>query len=421
MKGSARNHFGPVDTQRRRILKVTATAAGGLAVSLAIPGCGGGVEPAAPTTAAFQPETAKALPLLEVRGSDFEIGLQIGRQFSGEIRGGLEARGEWWTDLLAFAKSQPPEVYDSFLAAAKKHTPEVLEELRGWAEGSGVPFRELMVLNLKAEYEALRRRSMGARPTEPPEEVPGCSSIVWTGDGNLLAVHNEDGHRAYSERMFLLSMHPAGRPSVLAVSYPGILPGNAPWINSAGVMMTTNYIPSREVELGVGRYFLDRQAMVAENADRAVEICSHPDRAYAYHHVIGSRSEKRLLGLEVTPSKLEKREIDGLYLHTNHLVLPTMAGEPQIEAYVEKSSMSRWEVLNRWKAGLPDPPALGGADLIAVLSSHENRPYSPCRHPEEGVDGATLLNALFDLGSGTLRIHKGNPCLGVHTDYPLPA
>lgn len=409
----------PSSPERRRVLKLGATAAGGLAVSLAIPGCRGGTEPTGAAEAAFQPGTPTSLPLLEVRGSDYEIGFQAGRQFAGEIRGGLEARGEWWAGLLAFAKSQPPDVYDTFLAAAKMHTPEVLEELRGWADRSGVPFRELMVLNLKAEYEALRRLTTGDTPPEPPEEVPGCSSIVWTGDGNLLAAHNEDGHRAYTERMFLLRMHPAGRPSVFAVSYPGILPGNAPWVNSAGIMMTTNYIPSREVDLGIGRYFLDRQAMVAESADRAVEICSHPERAYAYHHVIGSRSEKRLLGLEVTPSKLEKREIDGLYMHTNHLLLPGMAGEPQIEEYVESSSKSRWEVLTRWKEALPDPPALDGADLVRALSSHENRPYSPCRHPEQAVDGATLINALFDLDAGTLRIHMGNPCQGVFADYPL--
>jgi hypothetical protein len=87
--------------------------------------------------------------------------------------------------------------------------------------------------------------------------------------------------------------------------------------------------------------------------------------------------------------------------------------------YVESSSMSRWQVLNRWKEGLPQGGVLGADDLVAILSSHQNRPYSPCRHPEGDVEGATLLNALFDLGAGTLRIHKGNPCRGVFADYPM--
>jgi hypothetical protein len=169
----------------------------------------------------------------------------------------------------------------------------------------------------------------------------------------------------------------------------------------------------------VGRYFLDRQAMDATTLDEAAEICCHPQRAYSYHHIIGSRQEKRVLGLEVTPSKMERQEVRGLYLHTNHLVLPTMAAEPQEMKYVESSSMSRWQVLNRWKDDLANDAALAAGDLLAILSSHQNRPYSPCRHPEGDVEGATLLNALFDLEAGTLRIHKGQPCLGVYTDYPL--
>ncbi len=420
MKSPAHRSCRPANDGRRRFVKLTAAAAGGIAVNLALPSCGGrGTETAAGPI--FQPQGPTTFPLLEVRGNDYEIGFQIGQQFAGMIREGFAARGSWWTDLLAFAKAQEPAVYDTFLAAAKMHAPEVLEELRGWAEGSEVPFRELMVFNLKGEYAALRGHSMEERKPEPDEENPGCSCLALASGGQLLVAHNEDGNKAYMERMFLLRMHPEGRPSVLAASYPGVLPGNAPWVNSHGVMMTTNYIPSREVKLGVGRYFLDRQAMAAATVDEVVAICSHAERAYAFHHIIGSRDEKRVLALEATTSKLERQEIQGLYLHTNHLVLPTMAGEPQIDQYVEGSSMSRWQVLTRWKEGLTEDATLGAGDLISVLSSHENRPYSPCRHPEENVDGATLLNALFDLGTGTLRIHKGNPCRGIYSDYPFQA
>jgi isopenicillin-N N-acyltransferase-like protein len=420
MKSPAHRSRRPADNGRRRFVKLTAATAGCIAVNLALPCCDSREPETADGGPALLPGGLSTFPLLEVRGSDYEIGFQAGRQFAGMIREGFEARGSWWTDLLAFAKAQEPAVYDTFLAAAKTHTPEVLEELRGWAEGSGVPIRELMVFNLKCEYEALRGQSMDQQ-SGPAEENSGCSCLARASGDQLLVAHNEDGNKAYAERMFLLRMYPAGRPTVFAVSYPGVLPGNAPWVNSRGVMMTTNYIPSQEVKLGVGRYFLDRQAMAAGTVDEVVDICSHTERAYAFHHIIGSKDEKRLLGLEATPSKLERREIKGLYMHTNHLVLPTMAGEPQIDEYVAGSSMSRWQVLTRWQESLAEDAVLGADEFIAVLSSHENRPYSPCRHPEESVDGATLLNALFDLGTATLRIHKGNPCRGVYTDYPFQA
>lgn len=52
-------------------------------------------------------------------------------------------------------------------------------------------------------------------------------------------------------------------------------------------------------------------------------------------------------------------------------------------------------------------------DFLKILSSHEYAPYSPCRHPQEGVPGMTLSTAFYDIGSGGFRLYKGNPCKAV--------
>ena len=75
-------------------------------------------------------------------------------------------------------------------------------------------------------------------------------------------------------------------------------------------------------------------------------------------------------------------------------------------------------------AELPGAPL--GEQLVAgltrlreLLASHEGRPYSPCRHPEGAIGGATLLTALFDLGARTMRVYKNQPCQELYHDYPL--
>jgi predicted choloylglycine hydrolase len=378
------------------------------------------VEPPAakPEAPAYTAGTKTTFPLLEVRGKPYEIGHAIGKRFAEQIRQGFEGRGKWWHDLKAFAMAQPANVYDTFLAAARKHAPSVVEELRGWADGCGVPFREMMTLNLKAEYGALRDRTQVTEPQVAWASQPGCSTIVLADGDRFILVHNEDGDKAYIDRMFMLRIHPEGKPSVLCASYPGILPGNAPWINDAGVIMTTNFIYTKDVRLGVGRYFLDRLAMEARTLQEALRTCQHPDRAYAFHHVIGSVRDKRVVSLEVTPARKLQVDISGLFLHTNHLIHEPLAKEAQNPKYVGSSSMTRWKVLSKWRESVKhELGKLEEADLVAALASHDGKPYSPCRHPEGKVTGATLLTAVFRVPGETVRIYKDQPCNGRHHDY----
>ncbi len=396
---------------------LAALVLGGCAAPPARPVSSGSARPAAKAVEPrYTAPSSTTLPMLEVRGTPYDIGCAVGRRFAKQIRGGLEARGKWFQELKAFADAQPASLYDTFVAAAKKHAPAVWEELRGWARGSGVPLRDLMILNLKAEYGAMR----DSKKCSGCEGPSGCSTVVLAVGGEatkLLVAHNEDGHQAYEGKMFMLRMHPTGQPSVLCATYPGILPGNAPWINDQGIAMTTNFIYSRAVRPGVGRYFLDRLAMTAKTLEQATEICKHPQRAYAFHHVLGAVKERKIRSLEVTPRKHSQQDISGLFVHTNHLVHPALAAEPQDARYVATSSSSRWKVLTRWRDAQKQPASLTGTDLVAALASHERRPYSPCRHPQGEVQGSTLLTALLDIDKGTMRVYKGQPCEGKTHDY----
>jgi predicted choloylglycine hydrolase len=362
--------------------------------------------------------TETSFPLLEVSGAPYDIGQAIGKTFADDIRAGFEKRAAWFKALRKFADAQPPSLYATFEAAAKKHTPSVFEELRGWADGSGVPLRDLMILNLKAEYEALR----DAELRKAGKEAPGCSTVVLKDGRRIIIAHNEDGSAAYQEHMFMLKVHPAGKPTFVTASYPGILPGNAPWINDRGIAMTTNFIYTKEVKVGVGRYFLDRLAMESSTIDEALAISRNPERAYSFHHVIGSVLDGRVVSLEVTPSMDELIEIDGVFIHTNHLVAPALAKLVQDNQDVSTSSKTRWDVLARWKEGLPKSlDKITQETILSPLVSHEGKPYSPCRHPEGNIDGATLLTAVFDFDARTMTVYKKQPCNDNSTDYPFPS
>jgi hypothetical protein len=384
---------------RRGFLVALSGAALGLAAPT-LPGCG--------RRAAGPPDTESpvtSFPFLDVSGTPRNVGLAIGRRFGKQIRTGLERRREWFQGLREFAAEDPESRIDPFVAAATEHFPDLLEELGGLADGSGVPFEDLMVLNLKAELAAMRKA--GA------PETPGCSTLAFSHQGRTLLAHNEDGHAAYRDLMFLVKVSQPGKPAFLCLTYPGILCGNGPAINEAGVVVTTNYIAGLDVRPGVPRYFLSRAAIQAGSVEEAVEIATHPGRAFAFHYNLASLTGNSILSVETSVDRHQVHEVEGLYVHTNHLVLSDMTAVAQDADYVETSSMSRYRVLTKGAERLRSRMAVvDEAALLSLLSSHERAPYSPCRHPAGEVSGATLGNALFDVTGRSQRLLVSNPCLG---------
>jgi len=67
--------------------------------------------------------------------------------------------------------------------------------------------------------------------------------------------------------------------------------------------------------------------------------------------------------------------------------------------------------LTRLSKSLPPLDEVTMDDLIKLMQSHESieKPFSPCRHPDNSTDGRTLATAVFDITDGTLDLYEGNP------------
>ncbi len=362
------------------------------------------------------PSRGTAFPVLQVEGTPMEIGLATGKRFGAVIRTGLKRRSAWFADLQAFARGEGKDAFDALCAAAKKHAPGPYDELMGVAEGAALEAHDLLVLNLKAELEALKRVQ---QKNQESEETPGCSTIVLATEDNLIHIQNEDGNSAYRDLMYVLkSRYPEG-PNSVVLTYPGILSGNGPGINSHGITQTTNYIASNDVGPGVGRYFLARLAMNAKSISEAEAIASHAERAFAFHHVFSKPSTAEAISVEVSPTQKVTRQINGLFFHTNHLIYDDIKNTPQDEEYVNSSSLSRWNVIEDWASNQTSIEKLSRVQLLEPLSSHKGAPFSPCRHPKGDVHGYTLGTAIFEHPQNHMDLSFGQPCKGPFKTYRL--
>ncbi len=342
---------------------------------------------------------------LEVSGSYREIGSAIGERFGKNIREVIERRSDWHANLVSILESPAGRsASNRLLSLTKKHFPRVLEEIEGMADGAGIAFDHLWAMCIKSELAGL----------EP--DMPGCSTIYYRDPSKprrSWLLHNEDGHAAYRDLMFLVKVTPPSGVRFVSMVYPGIITGNGPSMNSRGVIQTTNYIGSTRSRIGIPRYVIGRAILEARDVKEAIEIATMRPRAYPYHHNIASASEGTYASVETTPGASQVTEPAGTTCHTNHLLHGGTRGyEYEDQDYRGSSSMSRYEVVTK-KLEKLDGANTDPGDLLGILSSHENTPYSPCRHPKGEIQGTTLGTALYDLGKGSFRLYRGNPCEAV--------
>lgn len=351
----------------------------------------------------FFPATPRQFDLLEIKGSYREIGYQMGKYFGRNIKEIIRRRKKWHERLMTIlATEQGRALSGELKRLVQKHYPQYLEELEGMADGAGIAFPALWVISVKSELGALEK------------ENPGCSTLFYQGEDKMWLFHNEDGHTAYRDQIFLVKVHPPSGVSFISLVYPGTLTGNGPSLNNRGVVQTTNYIGSTQSEIGIPRYVIGRAILEAKNLAEAEQIAMQQPRAYPYHHNLAGFSEKKYVSLETTPNAAQHFTPDGAYCHTNHLLFPsTKIYSYENQEYKISSSMSRYTVLSEKIKNIYSGAAVTPATFLGFLSSHEKAPFSPCRHPQGEVKGQTLATAFFDINRGVFRLYKGNPCQAV--------
>ena len=97
------------------------------------------------------------IPLIELKGTGYERGLQHGRLLKGQIS---ELYATWKIHITKDTRRNADTVVAEFLsnstyaASIKKHTPDLWQEIRGIAEGSGQPFADVLAFQLVDEYWA---------------------------------------------------------------------------------------------------------------------------------------------------------------------------------------------------------------------------------------------------------------------------
>lgn len=297
----------------------------------------------------------------------------------------------------------------------ERAAPEVLEEIRGIAEGAALPYEDALALNVPL-YVVATHLPVDCTQVlvRPPATSNGQTLLAKTRDlrGDLAHVIL---HRTYPDGRETIEVGAAG-----SVTWPGS------GLNSEGVAYVTSGVWSKRTPLEIRRaaagwllvnaHLLLRDSRTLEEfiARLAAQPRVSPLNLVACDAGAGA-------ALEVTAEGVYRADAArGVVVRTNHYVTPEIAhlGPTPDE---HRSSHQRYTTAVR---RLQDGAGTWTHErIVALLGDHEHYPQdSICRHAQGGRGADTVYASVAGLPAGTMWVTLGHPCRAqVGTAAGVPA
>lgn len=338
-------------------------------------------------------------------GTPKEMGFRYGEQAKEKIRAGIadykelfaKTSGDSWEEIARYA--------ETFVPVSEKYTPEVVEEIRGIAEGADVPFADAMVLNCRYEITKF----------PVPKE---CTSFALLGeataDGNPYVGQNWDYRAGILNNVVILHLERTDGVRILGLAEAGQVIRNG--FSSKGIGLGTNNLQSVRDKKGNGVpvIFLRRVVLASSNFTEARDLIENTPRDVSCNFMLAS-AEGFAVDLEGYPGGADRIEPkDGIVTHANHF-----EADPGKEALETSPRSMRLRELLAAKHGQIDV-----AHIKCCLCDHENYPKALCRHPAD-VDlplarrSITVASVIYDLVGGVGHICAGPPCEGEYVTYKI--
>jgi isopenicillin-N N-acyltransferase-like protein len=266
---------------------------------------------------------ATPAPLIEVSGAPRIRGRQYGEQAGARIKLGVEHYAEQldaseldWPAVTELARSFEPKI-----AAFDATYPD---EMRGIAEGAGVPFEAVLLLNARTEILKLAKRAETRLPADDPDG--GCTGVVCqphvVADGRLIHAQNWDWKAECAETAVVLKIRRDDGPDILTFTEAGALARSG--FNAAGIAITANYLECERDyrRLGVPLALIRRKVLQSAHLAHAM-LAVYATPKSASNNMIVSHAAGVVVDFECAPDEtFQVHPDDGVLAHANHWVSP---------------------------------------------------------------------------------------------------
>lgn len=369
---------------------------------------------------------------LSVSGTYYEAGKALGCATRKEVSHILEAfhKSTLYRKLQEYlCSTEGSDVLAGFEKSVEDNCANIVTELRGVADGAGVDYKELFLLNLEPEWLALFADVPESRHgIKYASTLDGCTNIHLpiAGSQQKFLGHTEDVSPEIRDCGFIIHYeiytgHDQVNSEDTTESFteyilPGILAGSKFGANKHGFMFAHNNIYQQGLnKSGIPRRFVFRSLVSVKNMEDAINKlkafpgiatgyafnCLYKENVNGLDEVFNGVFE--VAGDEISGSQIAEYHPQGTYFHCNtfqHLKYP---------CHPEESSLCRTSVL---KQLLSCDKLSNHSDLLKALSNHEDNEYPIFRTGDTPDYLCTAASGVFDSASMTLTVYGDCPDTG---------
>lgn len=362
------------------------------------------------------------VPVVELRGTPYERGLSHGIQLKSQI---TEVYGKWKDNIRKMGFSNPDSLLKAFLAttdfepAIQKYLPEIKDELRGIAEGSGQPLYDVYAFQLVDEFWIYLDKIYN-------EEKHHCSGVGVPATKNHPAyiAQNMDLENYMQGYQVLLHIPANGKvPEQYILTCAGLVALGG--MNGSGIALCMNTIMELKASTdGLPVAFMIRGVLSQNNAKDALAFLKNTKHASGQNYILGAGDS--VYNFEASASKVVRylpSKNSSIVYHTNHALVNDDVKPWHQKAYEQRlagtktdNSVIRFVSLEQRMN--KNPEGINTDHIKSTLRAKDNPNHPVCRPHREGGGGFTFSSIIYTIGGKrSIQLTYGSPDQAEYVEY----
>lgn len=360
------------------------------------------------------------IPVIFVSGKPYDLGYEHGSQTKDAIRQNFHFYLNFWNRLTNMGKGQILKHVGKFIPYIEKLDYELIEELKGVAEGSGMQFEEIVALNIRYElnYAFMSSTFTGTLPEE-------CTAFALTPeatkDKHTFVGQNWDYKPQTKNFCIILQINQNNKPNIIMHTEAGII-GHKGGFNSEGIGICLNGIRCErdKFQPGVPVTFKIRSILNSKSLPECLRILMAFEGPNSVNMVIAHR-EGEAIDVECTPdNEFFIHPNSGILTHSNHFLSPKFLAKDTMKSILPDSVIRNDRVFRLFMARRGN---LQFDKIKEVLMDHFGHPDSICRHRDERVQSyeqwETLSSIIINLTEAIMFYTGGTPCSNTYKSITM--
>ena len=375
-------------------------------------------------TSLFSQPNSRSLQMVSFSGKGYDLGLQHGRTLKNEIASIITA---WKKNTSAVLKKNADEVLDDFYnygnfeQAIQQWTPELYDEVRGIADGSGQSFNDVLVLNLLDEFWVYVNNLNNHH----------CSGVGVPAQGNQPGFISQNMDlESYTDgfQVMMRLQRTDDQPEQLILTHPGLIGLNG--MNETGVGVCVNTIMQlKATSHGLPVAFIIRHLIQSTDKEKILDFIQTVPHASGQNYIIGIRGE--VFDFEASADQVVRfnpMKANGTVYHTNHPIANDDVKDwfqefnpklPEQSRPTGNNSYARFKALENRIANAPEVTEMM---VKNTLRSRDDQNNPVCRTNMQNGNGYTFASIIMTMADKPyIQVTSGPPDESDYQRYDFTA